>query len=80
MILVNETRQPVDYWISADGGSPNCGSIEAEGIADLPQYDDQTNVYVGFKPSLPNKAFIITCAHTGTGEQVEIALIAAGGK
>lgn len=80
MILVNETRQQVDYWITADGGSPNCGSIDVDGIADLPQYDHQTNVYVGFKPSLPKQSFQITCAHTGTGEQVEIALIAAGGK
>lgn len=80
MILVNETRQPVDYWVTADGGSPNCGNIDVDGIADLPQYDDQTNVYVGFKPAGGAPAFSIICANTGSGEQVEMALVVAGGK
>jgi hypothetical protein len=80
MILVNETKQPVAYWISANGGSPECGHIDVDGIADLPKYDHQTNVYVGFKPILPTQAFTIVCADTGKGEQVELALIAAGGK
>jgi hypothetical protein len=80
MILANETSQPLQYWISANGGSPDCGHIDANGIADLPQYDHQTNVYVGFKPILPKQAFTIVCADTGKGEQVELALIAAGGK
>jgi len=80
MILVNETLQPVAYWISANGGSVDCGHIDVNGIADLPQYDHQTDIYVGFKPILPKQSFSITCADTGKGEQVELALIVAGGK
>ena len=36
MILVNETRQKVAYWINAGGGSPECGHIDVDGIVDLP--------------------------------------------
>ena len=80
MILVNETRQKVAYWINAGGGSPECGHIDVDGIVDLPKYDHQTNVYVGFKPAGGDPAFVITCADTGSGEQVEMALVTAGGK
>lgn len=80
MILVNETRQKVTYWISAAGGSPECGNIDVDGVADLPQFDHQTNVYVGFKPAGGDPAFVVTCAATGVGEQVEMVLVTAGGK
>jgi len=78
MILVNQTRQPVAYWISANGGSPECGHIDVNGIADLPKYDHQTNVYVGFKPILPKQAITINCAETGKGEEVELVLVVQG--
>jgi hypothetical protein len=80
MILVNQTRQPVAYWISANGGSPDCGQIDVNGLVDLPRYDHQTNVDVGFKPILPKHAFTIVCADTGKGEGVELALVVQGGK
>ena len=78
MILANQTRQPVAYWISANGGSQECGHIDVNGIVDLPRYDNQTNVYVGFKPILPKQAFTIICADTGKGEEVQLALVVQG--
>ena len=79
MILANETGQQVYYWIQT-ASSADCGAIDVDGIADLPGYDNQTNVYVGFKPILPQQSFTINCADTGKGERVELALIVAGGK
>jgi hypothetical protein len=80
MILANETKQKVAYWINAGGGSPECGNIDVDGIVDLPKFDQQTNVYVGFKPAGGAPAFAIICATTGSGEQVEMSLVVAGGK
>jgi hypothetical protein len=78
MILVNQTKQPVAYWISANGGSPECGNIDVNGIADLPRYDHQTNVYVGFKPTGPQKSITIELPDTGKGQAVELALVVQG--
>lgn len=77
MTLVNETQQEVSYWISCDAVGPNCGDIPVDGIVELPAYDDQTNVYVGFRPSGGTDPFIIDVpADKFKGEQVEMALIA----
>jgi hypothetical protein len=76
MKLVNETQQKLAYWIQYAGGSPDCGHIDVNGLVDLPQYDDQTDVYVAFKPTDGQKAITINCANTGKGEQVELALVA----
>lgn len=76
MKLINETGQQVAYWISSPSGGSECGDIDVDGIADHPDFDNQANVYVGFKPSGTQEAFEITCANTGKGQQVQIALIA----
>jgi hypothetical protein len=78
MILGNQTKQPVAYWISANGGSPECGHIDVNGIVDLPRYDHQTNVYVGFKPILPAQSITTTLADTGKGQDVELVLVVQG--
>jgi hypothetical protein len=75
MQLVNETNQAVEYWITCDGGGPDCGTIEVDGLVELPSYDNQSNVVVSFKPQGTN-AFSIDIENTGTGQQVELALSA----
>ena len=74
MTLVNETGQPVFYWISCEN-SADCGHIDVDGVADLPGYDNQTNVKVDFTP-VSQSYFVITLDQTLTGEQVEMAVIA----
>lgn len=76
MKLVNETGQQVFYWIQSPSGGAACGQIDVNGLVDHPEFDNQTDVYVGFKPAGTQQAFSITCANTGAGEQVEMALIA----
>jgi hypothetical protein len=73
MMLVNETGQDLTYWISCDGDQANCGSIAVDGLANLPDYDNQQNVVVNFIP-VSGPAFSINCATTGTDQQVEMAL------
>jgi hypothetical protein len=75
MKLVNETGQKVAYWIQSTAGGPNCGEIDVDGVADRPDYDNQTNVYVGFNTIGTDVPFTITCGSSGTGQQVEMALI-----
>jgi hypothetical protein len=77
MQLVNESGQQVYYWIST-ASSGDCGSIDVDGIADLPGYDNQANVTVSFN-TVAQGAFTITCDTTGTGEQVEMALVVDSG-
>ena len=77
MTLVNETGQAVAYWITCEAIGPNCGDIPVNGIVDLPQYDDQTNVSVGFKPGGGAPSFSIDiAADKYHGEQVEMLLTA----
>jgi hypothetical protein len=79
MKLVNETGQQVAYWIQS-GNSADCGQIDIDGYADLPGYDNQSNVYVGFNTVGSQDSFTITCDNTGTDQQVEMALdVDAGG-
>jgi len=73
MQLVNETGQPVYYSISSPS-SGDCGTIEIDGIADWPQYDNQTNVRVGFVPVAPAESFSVTVDNTKPGMQVEMAV------
>jgi len=75
MILINETGQPVAYWIQT-GSNAECGEIPIDGSVDHPEFDNQTNVYVGFNTTGASEAFSITCDKTGEGEQVEMALVA----
>lgn len=74
MTLVNETGQPVDYWIQS-GSHADCGSLAVDGLIDLPQYDNQKNVYVGFNTQGTEVPFTIVCDNTATGQQVEMALV-----
>ena len=74
MTLVNETGQQVDYWIQA-GNDADCGTLAVDGLIDIPQYDNQSNVYVGFNTSGTQQPFTIVCNNTGTGQQVEMALV-----
>ena len=74
MTLVNETGQPVEYWIQT-GNQADFGSLDVNGLVDLPQYDNQKNVYVGFNGQGTETPFSIVCGSTGTGQQVEMALI-----
>jgi hypothetical protein len=74
MTLVNETGQPVDYWIQA-GNQADCGSLDVDGLIDLPGYDNQTNVYVGFNTQGTEVPFTINCGNTTSGQQVEMALV-----
>lgn len=75
MTLVNETEVPVYYWIS-NANAADCGSIDVDGIADLPAWDNQQNVTVSFNPNNGNSYFDIVCETTQTGEQVEMTLVA----
>ena len=86
MTLVNETGQPVDYWIQT-GNNSDCGSLPVDGLIDLPKYDNQKNVYVGFNTQGTETPFTIVCDSTRPGQQVEMALVvelgdenAAGGE
>jgi len=74
MTLVNETGQPVDYWIQT-GNQADCGSLDVDGLIDLPGYDNKENVYVGFNTQGTEVPFSIVCDSTGTGQQVEMALV-----
>lgn len=74
MTLVNETGQPVNYWIQT-GNQSDCGSLDVDGLVDLPAYDNKPNVYVGFNSSGTQQPFTIVCDNTGTGQQVEMALV-----
>ena len=77
MILVNETQQDVSYWINCEAIGPNCGDIPVNGIAQLDEYDNQTNVTVGFRPVGGEGGFNIKVpADKYKGEQVEMACIA----
>ena len=75
MQLVNETGQQVAYWIQS-GTDSECGTIDIGGLADLPHFDNQKNVYVGFNTPGGTSGFSIVCDNTGTGQQVEMALAA----
>ena len=75
MILANETNQQVEYWIQVGSTLIDCGSIDVDGLVDLPQYDNQSNVYVGFNTQGTEVPFTINCGNTETGQQVEMALV-----
>ena len=74
MKLVNETNQTVTYEISCDGAGPDCGTIEVDEYVELPNYDNQTNVTVAFKPG-QMKHFSINFANADAGKQVEMAVV-----
>jgi hypothetical protein len=74
MTLVNETGQPVNYWIQT-GNQADCGSLAVDGLVDLPGYDNQKNVYVGFNTQGTEVPFTINCGNTQTDQQVEMALV-----
>jgi hypothetical protein len=74
MTLVNETGQKVQYWISA-ANQADCGTIDVDGYVDLPQWDNQAGVSVGFDTDGTGQTqFTIECANTGIDQQVEMLL------
>lgn len=76
MQIVNETEQEVAYEIGLWGQGPsNSGTIPVDGLADLPNFDNQTNVWLKLTPTSGDNIFQINCENTGTGEQVEMALV-----
>ena len=75
MQIVNETQQQVFYSISC-ADMADCGTIDVDGLADLPGYDNQTNVSIDVSPVGDPQSFQIIVDDTHTGEQVEMALIA----
>ena len=75
MQLVNETQQQVFYSISC-ANMADCGTLDVNDIADLPAYDNQTNVTVEFNATGQYSAFSITVDDTHSGEQVEMAVVA----
>ena len=74
MTLVNETGQPVNYWIQT-GNQADCGSLAVDGLIDLPSYDNQKNVLVSFNTQGTEVPFTINCGTPKPGQQVEMALI-----
>ena len=80
MTLVNETQQEVSYWISCDAVGPNCGDIPVDGLVKLPEYDNQINVSVSFKPADGTPSFSMTVTTDGhDGEQIEMAMVTEPG-
>jgi hypothetical protein len=75
MKLINETGQDVYYSISFPG-SGDCGTIATDGVVDLPYYDNQQNVVVSFFPTGSTTSFGITVDNSGTGQQVEMLVVA----
>jgi hypothetical protein len=73
MTLANETNQQVDYWIQT-GNQADCGTLDIDGTIDLPQYDNQKDVYVGFNATGTQQPFVVVCDNTGTGQQVQMVL------
>ena len=74
MTLVNESGQPVSYNIKF-GNTSDCGNLDIDGLIDLPGYDNQQNVTVSFSAQGGQMPFTMVCGNTGTGQQVEMALI-----
>jgi hypothetical protein len=75
MILANETGQKVQYWISA-ANEADCGTIDVDGIADLPKWDNMVGVSVGFDTDGTKETqFTINCTNTGIDQQVEMTLL-----
>lgn len=74
MLLYNNTPQELFYSIGA-ANAADCGTINAGDTADLPYYDNQTNVSVAFvvQTSNPNPApYVIDIPSTGTGKAVTL--------
>ena len=74
MRIVNETGQEVFYGISC-ANSSDCGTIDVDGYVDLPSYDNQTDVSVSVTAAGGNQVFALVLPETGTGQQVEMAVV-----
>jgi hypothetical protein len=79
MRLVNETGQQVSYWIT-NANNSECGNIDVDGYVDLPEWDNQSAVSVGFDTvGTKQTSFTVNCTDTGIDQQVEMALVAEAG-
>jgi hypothetical protein len=72
MTLYNNTPIQVFYSITS-GGSGDCGTIDPGQTADLPSYDNQSNVGVAFEPN-SGTGFSVTIPESGTGKAVTIGI------
>jgi hypothetical protein len=77
MRIVNETEQEVFYGISC-AGQGDCGTIEIDGYVDLNGYDNKSDVKVSVTATGGEKVFVIVIPETGTGQQVEMAVVVEG--
>ena len=50
------------------------GTLDVNGLAELPDYDNHTDVTVEFRP-VGQDSFQITVNNTHAGEQVEMAVV-----
>jgi hypothetical protein len=75
MKLANNTNNEVFYGIESPGEG-DCGTIDAGGTADLPQYDNQENVTVTFQAMPDNQVspFTVTIPDSGEGMAVTIGI------
>jgi hypothetical protein len=78
MKLYNNTPNEVFYSISSPGAG-DCGTIASGDTADLPSYDNQETVRVGFAAMPFSSApeitpFKVTIPETGTGKVVTIGI------
>ena len=78
MTLLNNTPMQAYYGITDQSGG-DCGTIDPNQSADLPQYDNQASVTVKFVAvgqAPPNEypPFSVTIPETGTGTAVTIGL------
>ena len=78
MKIFNNTSDEVHYDISMTGVG-DCGNLNAGATADWPQYDNSSNVEVGFVAmpvsQPPNVTpFTITIPESGTGMSVTIGI------
>jgi len=77
MKLYNNTDNQVFYSINSPG-TADCGNIAAGGVTDMPYYDNQATVNVGFEvqptATNPSPPFSVTIPQTGTGMAVTIGI------
>ena len=78
MTLVNETGQKVAYWVQNQIQGVESGEIDIDGYVELPDFDNQENVYVSFNAT-GGSELAMNCTDTGTGQEVEICLVAEAG-
>jgi len=76
MKIVNETGQELYFNTKTPNDGGDCGTIEVDGIYDIPTYDNLPSLNVHVVPAGPdNPRFTITVPETKEGDQVEMAIV-----